>query len=44
MDLREVYVFDIVGRIVVLDLSACPVETFNLDYFVVRDLSTRRDC
>lgn len=44
VDLGEVDVFDVVRGIVVLDLAAGPVETFDLDDFAVGDLSAGRDC
>lgn len=43
VDLREVYVFDVVRRVVVLDLSPCPVEAFDLDSLSLGDLPTGRD-
>lgn len=43
VDLREVYVFDVIRRVVVLDLSSSPVETFDLDDFAVGDSSAGRD-
>lgn len=44
VDLREIDVFDVVGRIVVLDLAAGPVETFDFDDFVVGDFGVGGDC
>ena len=44
MYLGEIHVFNIICGIVVLDLTACPVETFDLDDFSVGDFSTGRDC
>jgi hypothetical protein len=35
MDVSEVYVLDIIGRVVVSDLPSCPIQTFNLNNFVV---------
>lgn len=43
MDLGEVDVLDVVCGIVVLDLTTGPVETFDLDDFVVCDLAAGRD-
>lgn len=43
VDLGEIYVLHIVGRVVVLDLSARPVETFDLDDFIVGDFTMGRD-
>lgn len=43
MDLGEVDILDVVGGIVVLDLAAGPVETFDLDDFVVGDFAACGD-
>ena len=43
MDLGQVNVQDVLGTIIVFDLAACPVETFNLDRFSVFDGSAERD-
>lgn len=43
MDLRQIYVFDIIGGIVVLDLASSPVETFDFDDFVVGNGATSGD-
>lgn len=44
MDLSEVDVLYVVGRVVVLDLASGPVEALDLDDFIVGDLAARRDC
>lgn len=43
VDTGEVDVLDVVCGIVVLDLTTGPVETFDLDDFVVCDLAAGRD-
>lgn len=43
VDLGEVDVFDVVRGVVVLDLSAGPVETFDLDRFSVGDFPAGGD-
>jgi hypothetical protein len=43
MDVSEVNILDVVGGVVVSDLSSCPVETFNFDNFVVGNLAAGRD-
>jgi hypothetical protein len=43
MDLSEIYIFDIVGRVIISDLPSCPIETLNLDGFVVGDCSDGRN-
>jgi hypothetical protein len=42
MDLRQVYVLDIVGRVIVSDLASGPIETFDLDNFIVGDFPIGR--
>jgi hypothetical protein len=44
VDLGQVDVLDVVGRVVVADLPAGPVETFDLDDFVVGDAADGGDC
>jgi hypothetical protein len=39
----EIDIFDIVGRIIVLDLSAGPVDAFDLDNLIVRNGTTGRN-
>lgn len=39
MDLGEINVLDVIGRVIVLDLTAGPIETFNFDDLIVCDLS-----
>lgn len=34
---------NILGRVVILDLSACPVQTFDLDDFIVGNFATCRN-
>lgn len=41
VDLSQVDILDIVGTVVVFDLSACPVQTFNLDRLSVLDRTTK---
>lgn len=41
MDLSEVAVFNIIGRVVVLDLPSHPIQTLDSDYFVVGYFSAR---
>jgi hypothetical protein len=43
VDLGEIYVLHVVGRVVVFDLSARPVEAFDLDDFIVGDFTMGRD-
>ena len=43
MDLREIDVLDVVGGVVVLNLTAGPVETFDFDDFVVGDFAVAGD-
>jgi hypothetical protein len=43
VDLGQVDILHIVGAIIVLDLAACPIETFNFDHFVVLDRSAEGD-
>lgn len=43
MDFGEIDIQDIVGGVVVADLSACPVETFDFDGFVVADGAAEGD-
>lgn len=35
MDLSEVHILDIISQIIVVDLTSSPVNTFDLDNFVV---------
>lgn len=42
MDLCEIDVSNIVGVIVVLDLTSGPVNAFNVDYFAILDCASRR--
>lgn len=44
MDLGQINVLDVVGIISILDLTACPVDAFDLDYFAVGDFAGGRDC
>jgi len=39
----QIYISDVIRRIIVLDLSACPVDALDLDCFLVLDLLARRD-
>lgn len=39
MNLGEIHVFDVVCRVVILDLSTGPVEAFDLDDFSVGNFS-----
>ena len=43
MDLREVDVLHVVGAVVVADLTACPVDAFDLDDFPIFDLAGEGD-
>ena len=43
MDLGQVDILDIVGGVVVLDLSASPVEAFDFNSLAVLDCSIERD-
>lgn len=44
MHAAEVHVFDVVGRVVVADLAACPVYALDFDDFVVFDGVVGGDC
>lgn len=44
VDLSEIDVLNVVGGVVVFDLPAGPVETFDFDYFVVGDFGVGGDC
>ena len=39
MDPSQVDILHIVGAVIVLDLAACPIETFDFDHLVVLDRS-----
>jgi hypothetical protein len=43
VDLGEVDIADVIGRVVVLDLAAGPVDTLNLDCLSVLDRAGGRD-
>lgn len=43
MDLREIDILHVVRRVIVFDLSSRPVQTLNLDDFIVGDLPIGRD-
>jgi hypothetical protein len=44
VDLGQVYVADVVCRIIVLDLAASPVDTLDLYCLAVLDRSRERNC
>ena len=44
VDLGEVNVLDIVGAVVILDLTTSPVEAFNLHSLAILDSSAKGDC
>lgn len=43
MDPGQVDILHIIGAIIILDLAACPIETFNFDHLVVLDRSAEGD-
>lgn len=44
VDSSEIHILDIIGRVVVVYLASGPVNTFNLDDFVVRNGADCRNC
>lgn len=44
MHFRQINITDIVCRVVVLDLSSCPVDTLDLDSFAILDGTGSRNC
>lgn len=44
VNLGQVDIANVVCRIIVLDLAACPVDTLNLYRLSVLDRSSERDC
>lgn len=43
MNFSQIDIADIISRIIVSDLAAGPVETFNFDYFSVLDSASEWD-
>jgi hypothetical protein len=43
MNLSQIHISNIIGRVVVFDFSTSPVQTLDLDDFIVGNFATRRN-